>query len=52
MIGNNKLISTITRAVAMGVSKFNVNTELRDVCIAAGEMYMLLTEKPELVDRM
>jgi tagatose 1,6-diphosphate aldolase GatY/KbaY len=42
----------ITRAVALGVSKFNVNTELRSAGIAAGGMYMLVTEKPELVDRM
>ncbi len=42
----------IIRAVSMGVSKFNVNTELRDAGIAAGTMYMLVTEKPELVDRM
>ena len=42
----------ITRAVALGVSKFNVNTELRAAGIAAGGMYMRVTEKPELVDRM
>jgi len=42
----------ITRAVSMGVSKFNVNTELRDAGIAAGSKYMLISEKPELVDRM
>ncbi len=42
----------ITRAVALGVSKFNINNELRGSGIAAGGMYMLVTEKPELVDRM
>ncbi len=42
----------ISRAVARGVSKFNVNTELRSAGIAAGGMYMRVTEKPELVDRM
>ena len=42
----------ITRAVDLGVCKFNVNTELRSACLAAGSGYLAATEKPELVARM
>lgn len=42
----------IVRAVSMGVSKFNVNTELRHACITAGGAYLSGARKPELVDRM
>lgn len=44
--------SMIVRAVAMGVSKFNVNTELRNACLTAGKTYFAATDKPELVARM
>lgn len=42
----------ITRAVALGVCKINVNTELRNACLAAGKAYLHLSETRELVERM
>lgn len=42
----------IRRAVSLGVCKFNVNTELRDTCLAAGGAYLSKSDKPELVERM
>jgi len=42
----------IARSVDLGVCKFNVNTELRNACLAAGGAYLAETEKPELVERM
>ena len=42
----------IAHAVALGVSKFNVNTELRTACLRAGGDYFAQANKPELVDRM
>lgn len=42
----------IVRAVALGVSKFNVNTELRKACLKAGGAYLAGTARPELVERM
>jgi tagatose 1,6-diphosphate aldolase GatY/KbaY len=42
----------ITRVVDLGVGKFNINTELRDACMAAGGAYLAAGEKRELVERM
>jgi tagatose 1,6-diphosphate aldolase GatY/KbaY len=42
----------ITRAVGMGVCKFNVNTELRSACMTAGEAYFATAENRELIERM
>ena len=42
----------IAQAVATGVSKFNVNTELRKACLKAGGAYLAETAKPELTERM
>jgi tagatose 1,6-diphosphate aldolase GatY/KbaY len=42
----------ITRAMLLGVCKFNVNTELRKACLAAGGAYLADADQPELVDRM
>lgn len=42
----------ITRAVDLGVCKFNVNTELRKAGITAGIAYSTGTDEPELVERM
>jgi tagatose 1,6-diphosphate aldolase GatY/KbaY len=42
----------IARAVALGVSKFNVNTELRTACLKAGRAYLTGSDKPELAERM
>jgi tagatose 1,6-diphosphate aldolase GatY/KbaY len=42
----------ITRAVALGVCKFNVNTELRSALMDAGAAYFAEAGKPELVERM
>jgi tagatose 1,6-diphosphate aldolase GatY/KbaY len=42
----------ITRAVALGVCKFNVNTELRSAVMDAGAAYFADAGKPELVERM
>lgn len=42
----------IAQAVAAGVSKFNVNTELRQACLKANGAYLAETAKPELVERM
>ncbi len=42
----------ITRAVSLGVCKFNVNTELRKACLSASKAYLSTAEKPELVARM
>jgi tagatose 1,6-diphosphate aldolase GatY/KbaY len=42
----------ITRAVDLGVCKFNVNTELRGACLSACRAYLADTEKPELVGRV
>jgi tagatose 1,6-diphosphate aldolase GatY/KbaY len=42
----------ITRAVSLGVCKFNVNTELRNACLSTGKAYLLTTDQPELAERM
>jgi len=42
----------IGQAVALGVSKFNVNTELRTACLKAGHDYLTGTDKPDLTERM
>ena len=42
----------IAQAVSLGVSKFNVNTELRKACLKAGGDYLKGTEKPDLTERM
>lgn len=42
----------LTRAIDLGVCKFNVNTELRRACLAAGGAYLSAGGAPELVDRM
>jgi len=42
----------INRSVDLGVCKFNVNTELRNACLAAGAEYQSGTDNPELVERM
>lgn len=42
----------ITRAVSLGVCKFNVNTELRKACLSANKAYLSANEQPELVVRM
>ena len=42
----------ITRAVALGVCKFNVNTELRSAGMDAAAAYLAGAHKPELVERM
>ena len=42
----------IRRAVALGVCKFNVNTELRQAVMQAGQTFYANAAKPELVDRM
>lgn len=42
----------IRRAIPLGVSKFNVNTELRSACIHATRTYLDTAPRPELVTLM
>ena len=42
----------IGQAIALGVCKFNVNTELRETCMQAIEKYLKTSTKRELVDLM
>ena len=49
---SKQMKAMITRAVSLGVCKFNVNTELRKACLSASKAYLSTAEKPELVARM
>jgi tagatose 1,6-diphosphate aldolase GatY/KbaY len=42
----------IQRAIALGVCKFNVNTELREACLQAAQAYLSTSAKMELVELM
>lgn len=42
----------IRRLIRLGVSKFNINTELRAACVQAARTYLNGTEKPELIELM
>lgn len=42
----------IKRSIELGVSKFNINTELRTACVEAAQAYLNGTGNPELVGLM